>query len=88
MPVLILAVSKYFDKLLEDGSLAATATLGVLCRIVVMAVNMSIVLVVAILSAEDSRAKRAGKVVDVVFAIEGRDVRTPKSSATLITQQA
>lgn len=88
MPVLILTVSEYLDKLLEDGSLAATATLGVLCRIVVMAVNMSIMLVVAILSAEDSRAKRAGKVVDVVFAIEGRDVRAPKSTATLVTQQA
>ena len=53
--MLILTVSEYLDKLLENGRLAATTTLGVLRRIVVMAVDMSVVLVVAILSAEDSR---------------------------------
>lgn len=54
--MLILAVSEYLDKLLENGGLAATTALSVLRRIMVVAVDVAIVLVVAILSAEDSRA--------------------------------
>jgi hypothetical protein len=48
MPVLVLAVSVDFDKLLEDGRLAAIAALGELCRVVVVAVDAPLVFVVAV----------------------------------------
>jgi hypothetical protein len=54
MPVLVLAVAEYLDKLFEDGSLAAAAALCKLGRVVVVAVDLAIVLIVAVLGAKHS----------------------------------
>jgi hypothetical protein len=51
--MLILAVPEYLDELLENSCLAAIASLGKLCGIVVVAVDLAIVLIVAILGTED-----------------------------------
>ncbi len=50
--MLILAISKYLDELLEDGRLAAAAALSKLGRVVVMAIHMAIVFIVAVRRAE------------------------------------
>lgn len=74
MPVLILAVSKDFDKLFEDGRLTAIAALGEFGRIVVMTVYVALVFVVAVLRAKHGRTYRTGKVLYVVLSIQGGDV--------------
>jgi hypothetical protein len=56
VPVLIGTISKDFNKLLENSSLAAVATLRELRRVVVVAVHLAVMFVVAVLSAKDSRA--------------------------------
>lgn len=53
MPVLVLAVPEDLDKLLQNGGLAAVAALRELGRIMVVAVDISVVFVVAVLGAED-----------------------------------
>jgi hypothetical protein len=52
MPMLVLSISENLNKLLQDGRLAPITPLGELGRIMVMAVNVSVMFVVAILSAE------------------------------------
>ena len=69
MPVLILAVAKNLNKLLEDCSLAAIAPLCVLRRVVVVAVHISFVLLVAVLGSKDGWAKGTCKMVDVVLPV-------------------
>lgn len=55
MPMLVLAISEDFDELLKDGCLAAIASLSELCRIMVMAINLSIVLIITVLRPKDRR---------------------------------
>lgn len=69
VPVLVLAIAVDFDKLLENGSLAAIAALGKLGGVVVVAVDAALVLVVAVGGAEDGGTDGAGEVLDVVFAV-------------------
>jgi hypothetical protein len=57
MPVLVLPVAKDLDKLLKNCRVASVALLGELGGIVVVAVNLGIMLVVAVLGAEDCRTK-------------------------------
>jgi hypothetical protein len=87
MPVLVLTVAEDLDKLFEDGGLTPTAALGELGGVVVVAVNVAIVLVIAILGAEHGRAQGAGKVVNVILTLEGRDVGSPQRAAALMAQQ-
>jgi hypothetical protein len=88
MPVLVLAISEYFDKLFEDGGLTAAATLSKLCGVVVMAINLAVVLIVAILGSKHCWAQGAGEVVDMIFPVERRDVGPAKSSAAFVAQQS
>ena len=69
MPVLILAVAEDFDKLLENGILAALATLCEFCRIVVMAIHVAFVLIVAIFSSELCRADGACEMLNMVLPV-------------------
>lgn len=74
MPVLVLAIAEYFNKLLQDGGVAAIALLSKLGRIMVTAVDVAIVLIVAILSAEDRRAQRTSEMVYMVLSVKRSDV--------------
>lgn len=69
VPVLVLAITEDLDKLLKNCRLTSVALLGKLGGIVVVAVNLAIVFVVAVLGTEHGRAERAGEVVDVVLAL-------------------
>lgn len=57
MPVLVLPIAENLHKLLEDGRLAAIAPLRELSGVVVVAVDVPVVLVVAILGAKDGRTE-------------------------------
>lgn len=85
MPVLVLPVAEYLDKLLEYSRLASAASLGELGGIVVVAVDFALVLVVAVLSSKDSRAQRAREVLDVVFSFQRGDVRASKRTSAFMT---
>jgi len=86
--MLVLAVSVNLHELLEDRSLAAIASLRELRGVVVMAVDMAIVLVVTVLSAEDSGTKGACEVVDVILSVESSDVGASEGAATFVAKQA
>ena len=85
--MLVLSISENLDKLLENGRLAAIAPLGKLGRVVVVAVDTALVLVVAVRGAEDGRTDGTGKVLDVVFAVKSGDVGAAQSLSTLEAQQ-
>lgn len=85
--MLIYTIAVDLDELLEDGCLAAITSLRELCRVVIMAIYLAFVLVVAILSAKDSRTNRTGEVVDVVFAIEGCDVGSAEGATAFEADQ-
>jgi hypothetical protein len=74
MPVLVLTITEDLNELLENGGMTSITSLRKLCRIVVMAVDLTIMFIVTILRAKDGRAYRAGKVVNMVFSIQGSDV--------------
>jgi hypothetical protein len=84
VPVLVLAVSEDLDELLKNGGLTTVAALGELGRIVVVAVHLVIVFVVAVLGSKHGRAQGAGKVVDVILALQGGDVRSPQCAVALV----
>lgn len=87
MPVLVLAIAEDFDKLLQNGCLAAVAALGKFCRIVIMAVDVSFVLVIAVLGAKHGRAYGAGEMLDVILSIQCGDVRAAKSASACMAEQ-
>ena len=86
--MLVLPVAENLNKLLQDGRLAAVALLGVLSRIVVMAVNITVVFVVAVLGAKYGRAERTCKVIDMILSFQGGDVRATERTTALVTEQA
>jgi len=88
MPVLVLAVTKDLDELLQDGGLAALATLGEACGIVVVAINLPIVLIIAVLCSKYRRAQGAGEVIDVVLAFQRRDVGPAECASALVAEKA
>lgn len=67
--MLVLAIAENLDKLLEDGRLAAIASLSEFGRVVVMTIYVSLVFVVAVLGAKHGRTYRAGEVLDVIFTL-------------------
>ncbi len=87
MPVLILSISENLDELLQNGSLAAVASLSELSGIVIVAVDLSFMFVVAILSPKNGWADRTGEVLDMVLALKRRDIRTAQCATTLETEE-
>lgn len=85
--MLILAVAEYLYKLLEDCCLTTIASLSELGRIVIVAEDLVIVLIVTILSSKYRWTYRTGKMVDMVFSVEGSNVRPAKSSITLVADE-
>lgn len=72
--MLILTIAEYFHKLLEDCCLAAIASLSELCRVMVVAVNLAIMLIIAVLGAKYRWTHRTGKMIYVILAIKCCDI--------------
>ena len=87
MPVLVLPISKDLHKLLEDRGLTTVASLSKLSRVVIMAVDFIVMFIVAVLRPKDSGTNRACEMLNVIFSIQGRNIRTTKRSLTLVTQK-
>lgn len=87
MPVLIHTIAEDFDKLLENGGLATIALLSELGRVMIVAIDVAFVFVVAVRCTKDGRADTAGEVLNVVFAIEGSDVRAPQRAPTRVAEE-
>ena len=82
--MLVLSISEDFDKLFQDGSVTTMTPLCELGRIMVMTVYFAFMFVVTVLRSEYCRADRAGKMFDMVFAIQGRDIGTPEGTTALV----
>ena len=67
--MLVLAIPKNLDKLLQDRGVTAITPLRELGGVVIMAINFSFVLVVRVLGAKDGRTDRASEMLNVIFAI-------------------
>lgn len=74
MPVLILTIAEYLNKLFKDRGVTAVASLGELCRVMVVAVDLAFMFIVGILGTEDSWTHRAGEVFDMILAVQGCDI--------------
>lgn len=85
--MLILAVAKYLNKLFENGSMAAMAPLGKLRRVMEVAINLALVLVVRVLGTEDSWTYGACEMLDMVFAVQCCDVGATQGAPTLMTEE-
>ena len=72
--MLILSVPEDFYKLLEDRRLASIASLSELSRVVIVAVYLPFMLIIAVLSSENSRTYRAGKMLNMVFSLQRSDI--------------
>ena len=86
--MLVLSVAENLDKLFEDGGMAAVTPLGELGRVVVVAIDVAIVLVVAVLRAKDGRAEGTGEVLHVVLAVERSYVGAAEGTTTLEAEEA
>lgn len=87
MPVFIGVVAVDFDKLLENGCFASGALDGKACAVVEVAKDATVVLVVAVLWAEYSRANRASEVLDVELATQGCDITATKRTIALCADE-
>ena len=85
--MLINAIAKNLHKLLQNRCLAPIALLRERGAVVVMAIHVTLVLVVGVLRAEDRRADAAGEVLDVVFAVQGRDVGAAQGAAAVVAEE-
>ena len=87
VPMLVLSVSEDLDELLQDGGMATVALLRKLGGVVIVAVDISFMLVVAVLGPKDRRAKRTCKMVDVVFSIKGGNIGASQCAAALVAEE-
>ncbi len=72
--MLVLAVSEYLHKLLENCCMATITSLRKLGRVMIVTIDLSVVLVVAVLCTKHSWAHRTSEMIDVVFAVERGNV--------------
>lgn len=85
--MLVDSIAEDLDELLQDGSLTSVAFLREFGRIMVVAVDVTFVLVVRILSAKDGRTDTAGEVLNVIFAVQSGNVRASKRAFARVTEQ-
>jgi hypothetical protein len=74
VPMLVLPISEDFNKLLQNGSLATTTFRGELCRIMIMAINLAVVLIIRILWSKYRRTNTARKVLDMILAVQRSNI--------------
>jgi len=67
--MLVLALPEDLNELLQNSGVAPIATLCELCRIVVVAVHTSIMLVVTVLGTKDSWTHRTCEMIYVILAV-------------------
>ena len=87
VPALIAHVAVDLDKLLEDGARAAYALCREASRVVKVAVDVLVVLVVRVVWPKDGRADGAGKVLDVELLVAGGDVAAAQGLAALAADE-
>lgn len=87
MPVLIHAIAKNFNELLENSRLTAVALLCECGGVMVVAVDVAFVFVVRVLCAKDSGTNAAGEMLNVILAIECCDIRSTQRTTACEAQQ-
>jgi hypothetical protein len=74
--MLVLSIAENLHELLQNRSVTAVASLGELRRVVVMAIYFALVLIVRVLCAKNCGTDRAGKMLNVVLAVQCGDIRS------------
>ena len=74
--MLVLALPEDLNKLFQNRGVTSITTLCELCRVVVVAVDTSIMFVVTVLGAKDCWAYRTGEMIYVIFSVKGSNVGT------------
>lgn len=85
--MLILAIAENFNKLFENRGVAAITPLSELRGIVVVTIYIALMLIVRVLSTEHSRTNGAREVLDVIFAVQSSNIRTPKSTTAIMAKE-
>lgn len=87
MPVLVLPIADDLDELFEDSRLAAIAFGSELRRIMVMAIDLAVMLVVGVLRPKDGWAYAASEVFNVVFALQRCYIRATQCTPAGMAEQ-
>ena len=74
VPVLVLTVAVDFDKLLQNRGPASSTLDRVTQRVVVVAKDLAVVLIVRVLGAKYRWTDGTSEVLDVVLVVERRDI--------------
>ena len=85
--MLIESSSKDFHKLLQYRRLTALTPSCKLCRVVVVTIHLPVVLIIAVLRAEDCRTYAAGEVLDMIFPVERCYIGSTQRATTCMAQQ-
>lgn len=85
--MLVFPVSKYLNKLLQDCRLTACASLCKLSRVVIVTEHLILMFIVAILGPKDRWTHGAGKMLYMVFSIQGGNVRSAESTSALVAEK-
>lgn len=66
---MVLTLPEYLNKLFQNRGVASITTLCELCRVVIVAIHMSIMLVVTVLGTKDCWAHRTSEMIYVIFVV-------------------
>lgn len=86
MPMLVLAIAEDFHELLQDGRVAAVASLGELGRVVEVTIDLAFVFIVGILCTKDRGTDRTSKMLYVVLAVESGNIGAAQGTAAFMTK--
>lgn len=85
--MLVFPISKYLNKLLQDCRLTACTSLCELSRVVIVTKHLIIMFIVAILGPKDRWTRGAGKMLYMVFSIQGGNIRSTESTSALVAEK-
>lgn len=85
--MLILSIAEDFDELLQNCRVTAMTPLSELSGVMVMAIHLAFMLIVGVLSTKHCRTHGASEMFNVIFAIQGRDIRAAQGTTAFMTQQ-
>jgi hypothetical protein len=87
VPMLILAISKNLNELLQDSIMTSMTSLREPSGVMIVAIYVSIMFVVAILGAEYGWTCGASKMLNMVFPIQGGDVGSTQCISARVAQK-
>jgi hypothetical protein len=85
--MLVLTLPENLNELFQNRGVASVATLCELCRIVVVAIHTSIMLVITVLGTKDCWAHRTSEMIYVILSVQGSNVGTTECTTALVAKE-